>query len=180
MLFAATSVIWGSSFLVIRVAVAHVPPPVVVFGRCVLGALILVPLAARSGALAGLRRNILPHLVVTCLDMALPTFLTVGRGSCQLFGGRDPGSRRARHRQRWPGLLAVLPAHRQAGAATAAVITYVMPVVALLLGVGLLGEGLTAGAIVGLIFIALGAWLTTRRVSRQVSERTRPAADTRR
>ena len=45
----------------------------------------------------------------------------------------------------------------EAGAATASVITYVMPVVALLLGVGLLGEKLTAGAIVGLILIGVGA-----------------------
>ncbi len=35
-LFAATSVIWGSSFLLIRVAVAHMPPSLVV-GRCLLG-----------------------------------------------------------------------------------------------------------------------------------------------
>lgn len=51
----------------------------------------------------------------------------------------------------------------QAGAATASVITYVMPVVALLLGVGLLGEQFTMGAIAGLILIGLGAWLATSR-----------------
>jgi uncharacterized membrane protein len=51
----------------------------------------------------------------------------------------------------------------EAGAATASVITYVMPVVALVLGVGLLGERLTVGAIAGLILIAVGAWLATRR-----------------
>jgi drug/metabolite transporter (DMT)-like permease len=75
-LFAATSVIWGSSFLFIRVAVADIAPSVVVFGRCVLGALFLVPLAAKSGALAGMRRYIVPIAAVACLDMALPTFLT--------------------------------------------------------------------------------------------------------
>src|SRR5205823_6695637 len=51
----------------------------------------------------------------------------------------------------------------EAGAATASVITYVMPVVALFLGVGLLGERLSVGAIVGLILIGLGAWLATSR-----------------
>jgi hypothetical protein len=51
----------------------------------------------------------------------------------------------------------------EAGAATASVITYVMPVVALFLGVGLLGERLTIGAIAGLVLIAVGAWLATRR-----------------
>ncbi len=38
-----------------------------------------------------------------------------------------------------------------------------MPVVALFLGVGLLGERLTIGAIAGLILIAVGAWLATRQ-----------------
>jgi drug/metabolite transporter (DMT)-like permease len=51
----------------------------------------------------------------------------------------------------------------EAGAATASVITYVMPVVALFLGFGLLGEQLTIGAVAGLILIAVGAWLATRR-----------------
>ena len=32
LLFAAARVIWGSSFLCIRVAVEHIPPAVVVFG----------------------------------------------------------------------------------------------------------------------------------------------------
>jgi drug/metabolite transporter (DMT)-like permease len=36
-----------------------------------------------------------------------------------------------------------------------------MPVVALVLGVAVLGESLTAGAIAGLVLIALGAWLAT-------------------
>ena len=47
-------------------------------------------------------------------------------------------------------------------------ITYVMPVVALVLGVGLLGERLTIGAIAGLILIAVGAiltWAVTTTVS---------------
>jgi drug/metabolite transporter (DMT)-like permease len=75
-LFAATSVIWGSSFLFIRVAVAHLPPSAVVFGRTVLGAAFLVPLGARSRAFHGLRPVIVPIAVVTVLDMAAPAFLT--------------------------------------------------------------------------------------------------------
>ena len=55
----------------------------------------------------------------------------------------------------------------EAGAASASVITYVMPAVALFLGVGLLGEQLTVGVVAGLVLIALGAWLATspRRLS---------------
>ena len=51
----------------------------------------------------------------------------------------------------------------EAGAATASVITYIMPVVALFLGVGLLGEQPTIGVMAGLILIAVGAWLATSR-----------------
>ena len=49
----------------------------------------------------------------------------------------------------------------EAGAATAAVTTYVMPVVALVLGIAVLGESLTAATVVGLVLIAGGAWLAT-------------------
>ena len=72
LLFAVTSVIWGSSFLFIRVAVAHVPPSAVVSGRTVLGAAFLVPLAARTRAFRSLRPVIVPIAVVTLLDMAAP------------------------------------------------------------------------------------------------------------
>jgi drug/metabolite transporter (DMT)-like permease len=35
------------------------------------------------------------------------------------------------------------------------------PVVALVLGIGLLDENLTTGAVIGMILIALGTWLST-------------------
>src|SRR5262249_7148939 len=278
LLFAATSVIWGSSFLFIRVAVEHMPPSAVVFGRTVLGTAFLVPLAARNQAFRGLRRAVLPVVVVTLLDMALPTFLTawgeqhVSSWVARILTAPDPLftavlalwliRSEAVDRKRFTGLVigftgvvallgidfrghakellgagAVLlsalgyaaaallyrrwltdapalgvtalmtaissavflaPAALdlpsqvppvssvlalaalgivntglaywlfyllidEAGAATASVITYVMPVVALFLGVGLLGETLTTGAIAGLILIAAGAWLATGR-----------------
>jgi drug/metabolite transporter (DMT)-like permease len=49
----------------------------------------------------------------------------------------------------------------EAGAATAAVITYVMPVVALVLGIAVLGERFTVGSAAGLVLIGAGAWLAT-------------------
>jgi len=76
LLFTATSVIWGSSFLFIRVAVEHMPPSAVVFGRTVLGAAFLVPLAVRRRAFRGMRQVIVPIIMVTVLDMAAPAFLT--------------------------------------------------------------------------------------------------------
>jgi multidrug transporter EmrE-like cation transporter len=75
--FAATSVIWGSSFLFIRLAVEHMPPATVVFGRTLLGAAFLVPLAVSRRAFRGIRPVIVPVVVVTVLDMAAPTFLGV-------------------------------------------------------------------------------------------------------
>src|SRR5207248_3840728 len=76
LLFTTASAIWGSSFLFIRVAVGHMPPSAVVFGRTLLGAAFLVPLAMRNHAFRRLRGSILPVAVVALLDMALPTFLT--------------------------------------------------------------------------------------------------------
>ena len=278
LLFAATSVIWGSSFLFIRVAVEHMPPSAVVFGRTVLGTAFLVPLAMRNRAFRGLRRAVLPVVVVTLLDMALPTFLTawgeehVSSSVAGILTATDPLftavlalwliRSEAVGRKRFAGLVigfagviallgidfrghadellgagAVLlsalgyaaaallyrrwladapalgvtalmtaissaafltpaaadlprqlpPASSvlalaalgivntglaywlfyllidEAGAATASVITYVMPVVALALGAGLLGDKLTTGTVAGLILIAVGAWLATGR-----------------
>ena len=278
LLFVATSVIWGSSFLFIRVAVEHLPPAAVVFGRAVLGAAFLVPLAARRRAFRSVRRVIVPVIVVTVLDMAAPTFLTawgeqhVSSSAAGILTATDPLFTAALalwlvrsevpDRKRLAGLIigfggvvallgidlrgnvtevlaagAVLlsalgfagaallyrrwladapavavtalmtaissvaflapaavdlPRHvppassllalaalgivntgvaywlfyllvDEAGAATASVITYVMPVVALFLGVGLLGERLTVGAVAGLVLIAAGAWLATSR-----------------
>jgi drug/metabolite transporter (DMT)-like permease len=278
LLFTATSVIWGSSFLFIRVAVGHLPPSAVVFGRSVLGAVFLVPLAVRSRALRALRGRILPVVAVTVLDLTLPTFLTgwgeqhVSSSVAGILTATDPlftavlalwliRSEVVNRKQftglvigfagvvallgldlrgdagqllgaaavllsalgyaagalvyrRWladapalgvtalmtaissaaflvpaaAGLPRQLPPASsilalaalgivntglaywlfyllidEAGPATASVITYVMPVVALFLGVGLLGEKLTAGPIAGLVLIAAGAWLATGR-----------------
>ncbi len=50
---------------------------------------------------------------------------------------------------------------REAGTSRAMVITYVNPVVALALGVWLLGEQPGAGSVVGLLLILAGSWLST-------------------
>jgi EamA-like transporter family len=72
LLFIVTSVIWGSSFLFIRLAVERVPPSAVAFGRTFLAAAVLIPLALRSGAFRGLRGKLIPLVLVAMLDMALP------------------------------------------------------------------------------------------------------------
>jgi len=62
---------------------------------------------------------------------------------------------------------------REAGTAATSVITYVVPVVALVGSVSLLAERLTVGAVIGLILIAAGTWLATR--ARQPRLDARPA-----
>jgi drug/metabolite transporter (DMT)-like permease len=47
------------------------------------------------------------------------------------------------------------------GPSRATVITYVNPIVALALGVAILGEHVTAGAVAGLLLILAGSWLST-------------------
>ena len=47
------------------------------------------------------------------------------------------------------------------GPSRASVITYVNPVVAVALGVAILGESVTAGAVAGLLLILAGSWLST-------------------
>jgi drug/metabolite transporter (DMT)-like permease len=49
----------------------------------------------------------------------------------------------------------------EVGPGRATVITYVNPVVALALGVAVLGESVTAGAVAGLLLIVAGSWLAT-------------------
>jgi drug/metabolite transporter (DMT)-like permease len=276
LLFISASAIWGSSFLLIRVAVRDVSPSALVLGRTVLGAAVLVPVAVRTGAFHGLRRMFPAIVVLTMLNMCLPIFLTawaeqhiassatgiliatdslftallalwlirteavnrrqlaglvlgfvgvvallgldfrtqvvalLGAGAVLLSAAGYAAS--ALLYRRWIpnapplGVSALmmlcssivfalpaatdLPRHipgetdllalvtlgivntgllswlyfalvREAGAAVTSLITYVVPVVALVLGVSLLGESLTSGAIVGLVLIVLGVWLAT-------------------
>ncbi len=47
------------------------------------------------------------------------------------------------------------------GPSRASIITYINPVVAVALGVTILGESVTAGAVAGLLLILAGSWLST-------------------
>jgi drug/metabolite transporter (DMT)-like permease len=62
----------------------------------------------------------------------------------------------------------------EVGPGRATVITYINPVVALGLGVAILGESVTAGAVVGLLLILAGSWLSTDgRLPPGLAERVR-------
>lgn len=74
-LFGLMGAIWGVPYLFIKVAVEHMSPPVVVFGRTSLAAVPLLLLAARAGALRPALARWQPVLAFAALEMAGPWFL---------------------------------------------------------------------------------------------------------
>jgi len=71
-LFAVMCLVWGIPYLFIKIAVEEVSVPVVVFARTALGAVLLLPLALRSGQLGSLRRYWRPLLAFATLEMIVP------------------------------------------------------------------------------------------------------------
>jgi len=82
-LFAGLSVIWGMPYLMIRIAVETVDPLVVAFGRTLIGALILLPLALRKGQLAAAFRR-WPALVAFTLVEITGPWLLIGHAETRL------------------------------------------------------------------------------------------------
>lgn len=277
LLFALMSVLWGVSYLFIKVAVGELSPVVVVASRTGIAALVLVPVALRQGMLrpvlakAGwlvvlsLMNVTAPFLLITYGETHISSSLTalliaaepimiavlawrmdaaervttrqalglaVGLGGVVVLVGLDLTGDRlgllgaamvllatfgyagstlvlkryladvpvvgvvaatmsvttvlltplalvaAPHRLPSPkvagsllvlglfctalAFLAFYALIAEAGPGRAAVITYVNPAVAMLLGVLLLGEALTAPTIAGSLLILAGSWLSTR------------------
>jgi drug/metabolite transporter (DMT)-like permease len=273
-LFAAVSVIWGMPYLFIKIGVEELSPGFVAWSRVALGALVLLPLALRRGALRGLPlrwlvafataeiaipfpligfgeqriSSSLAAILIAALPLVVaflalrfdraerptPTRLVgmlVGLGGVVALVGIDIGGRGAellgaaavltatigyacgplivkRHLANADplgpvtaamGIAAIMllpfgigdfptttPAAdtlvsiavlglvcsafafllffrliAEVGPSRATVITYVNPIVALALGVAVLGESVTAGAIAGLLLILAGSWLAT-------------------
>jgi drug/metabolite transporter (DMT)-like permease len=76
LLLGLLSALWGASYLFIKVALQDdMAPTVIVFVRTALAALVLLPLAARAGALGGLRANVGPILVLAVVQMGGPLLL---------------------------------------------------------------------------------------------------------
>ena len=72
-LFAAVSVVWGMPYLFIKVAVDDdVSPTFVSFARVALAAVVLLPIAWRTGALSGLRERWLPIVAFAIFEVVLP------------------------------------------------------------------------------------------------------------
>jgi drug/metabolite transporter (DMT)-like permease len=74
-LFIAMSVIWGISYLFIRIAVKELAPVVLVFTRCAISAAILLPIVLARGELRGLRKSWLPLLVFAAVEIGIPWFM---------------------------------------------------------------------------------------------------------
>lgn len=71
--------LWGSSYLMIKIALEDLAPAMVVFGRTLLGALVLAPVAARRGGIAPLRKLALPVLALAVVQVAGP-FMLIAEG----------------------------------------------------------------------------------------------------
>jgi drug/metabolite transporter (DMT)-like permease len=114
-------VIWGLPYLMIRVAVRELAPVTLVFGRTVLGAALLTPVAAWRGELRPLLRHWKPLLAYTAVEVAIPWVL-LARAETRLTSSLTglliaavplvgalivtlTGEREQLGRRRWLGLL---------------------------------------------------------------------------
>lgn len=75
LLFAAMCLIWGVPYLLIRVAVRELSPGTLVFARTAIGALVLLPLAARRGQLRPLLPRWRVMLAYSAIEIAGPWLL---------------------------------------------------------------------------------------------------------
>ena len=75
LLFAAMAIVWGIPYLLIRVAVSEVTPPVLVFARTALGAAILLPLALLRTDLRAVLRHWRWIVAFALIEIALPWVL---------------------------------------------------------------------------------------------------------
>lgn len=85
-LFAVMALVWGITYLFIKEAVETFGPPAVVAGRTLLGGLVLLPFAIRSGALKAAWKHWPWVLVFGLLEMGGP-FLLLSHAETQLPSG---------------------------------------------------------------------------------------------
>lgn len=72
LLFVTLSIVWGLSYLLIKIAVAELPVPVFVFARVSIGALVLVPFAIRAFPISILIEHWRPLVAFAIFEFALP------------------------------------------------------------------------------------------------------------
>ena len=74
-LFLLVGVLWGVPYLLIKIAVAEFSTPMVVFSRVLIGALILLPIAIKQGAIAPAKKYWKLIVVYAILEMVGPWYL---------------------------------------------------------------------------------------------------------
>jgi len=75
LLFLTMGAIWGVPYMMIKVAVEHITPASLVFLRCAIGAVLLVPIAAALGHLRAVLPRWRPLLVFAAVEVAGPWLL---------------------------------------------------------------------------------------------------------
>jgi drug/metabolite transporter (DMT)-like permease len=166
-MFLSLAALWGASYLFIKVGLEDdLAPPFIVFARTALAALVLLPLAAHLGALAGVRERLAPLFVLGLIQVTGPFMLiTIGEQeiSSSLTGILVAGA------PIFTFLLAfALEGEERATRASLLGVALGIAGVALLLGVDAPGG---ASALVGGLLVvlattgyAVGAWYLKRRV----------------
>jgi len=74
LLFSALGLIWGIPYLFIKIAVVELTPEFLVVARTGLAALILLPIAARRGAIVPVLKRWKPLLAFTVAEIVLPWY----------------------------------------------------------------------------------------------------------
>lgn len=67
--------LWGTPYLLIRIAVGELSPATLVFLRTGIGALIIMPVVLRRGGLRGIGARWLPLVAFAAVEIAIPWFL---------------------------------------------------------------------------------------------------------
>lgn len=159
LLFAAMSVIWGVPYLMIKVAVAEVSVPLLIFTRSAVGAALLLPLALSAETRALLLRHWKAVAGFAFFEM-IAAWLMLSDAERHLASSLT-------------GLLAFVlffALIREVGPTRALIFAYVNPAVALLAGVLILREPLTWWNIAGLALILAGSLLATQAGRRPCRE----------
>jgi drug/metabolite transporter (DMT)-like permease len=166
-MFGLLSAFWGASYLFIKVALEDdIAPAFIVFARCALAAMVLLPVAAHIGALDGLRERLGLLVVLAFIQVTVPFMLiTVGEQeiSSSLTGILVASA------PIFTFLLAfVLPGAERAGALSLLGVAIGIGGVVLLLGVD--APGGTSAVVGGLLVVlatlgyGIGAWFLKRRL----------------
>jgi drug/metabolite transporter (DMT)-like permease len=74
LLFAILGVAWGIPYLLIKIAVGELEPAMVVFGRSILGGLLLLPIALYRKQLLVVLKRWRPLLIFTAVEIVVPWF----------------------------------------------------------------------------------------------------------